>query len=105
MESILGYPVTVNDPELTRRMLPSLERAAGAGNVTEQPRTTTAEDFSRYANKVPGMIVSLGVTPAHKDPRLAAPNHSPLFEADEAALPVGIRLMSSLAIDFLAGAR
>lgn len=36
---------------------------------------------------------------------LAAMNHSPLFEADEAALPVGIRLMSSLALDFLAGTR
>ena len=105
VESILGYPVTVNDPELTRRMLPSLQRAAGAANVSEQPRTTTAEDFSRYASRVPGMIFSLGVTSANKDPKLAASNHSPLFEADEAALPVGIRLMSSLAIDFLAGAR
>ena len=105
VESILGYPVTVNDPELTLRMLPSLQRAAGAANVSEQARTTTAEDFSRYASRVPGMIFSLGVTSANKDPKLAASNHSPLFEADEAALPVGIRLMSSLAIDFLAGAR
>ena len=101
----IGYPVTVNDPELVRRMLPTLQRAAGAANVSVQPRTTTAEDFSRYAEKVPGMIFSLGVTPAAKDPRAAAPNHSPLFEADEAALPVGIRLMASLALDFLAGAR
>ena len=105
VESVLGYPVTVNDPDLTLRMLPTLQRAAGAANVTEQARTTTAEDFSRYASRVPGMIFSLGVTPANKDPKLAAANHSPLFEADEAALPVGIRLMSSLAIDFLAGAR
>ena len=105
VESVLGYPVTVNDPDLTRRMIPTLQRAAGADNVAEQPRTTTAEDFSRYAEKVPGMIFSLGVTPAARDPRTAASNHSPLFEADEAALPVGIRLMSSLAIDFLAGGR
>jgi amidohydrolase len=101
----IGYPVTVNDPDLVRRMLPTLQRAAGAANVSEQARTTTAEDFSRYAERVPGMIFSLGVTPANKDPRTAAANHSPLFEANEAALPVGIRLMSSLALDFLAGAR
>jgi len=101
----LGYPVTVNDPELVRRMVPTLQRAAGTANVSEQARTTTAEDFSRYAEKVPGMIFSLGVTPAHKDPRTAAANHSPLFEADEAALPVGIRLMTGLALDFLAGVR
>lgn len=36
---------------------------------------------------------------------LSASNHSPLFEAYEAALPVGVRLMSSLALDFLAGPR
>jgi amidohydrolase len=98
-----GYPVTVNDPALTSRMVPTLHRIAGAGNVSEQPRTTTAEDFSRYAMKVPGMIFSLGVTSPAKDPRTAAANHSPLFEADESALPVGVRLLAGLALDYLAG--
>jgi amidohydrolase len=97
----LGYPVTVNDPALTARMLPTIQRIAGATNVSESPRTTTAEDFSRYAQKVSGLILSLGVTPPSKDPRTAARNHSTLFEADEAALPVGVRLMSGLALDFL----
>ena len=101
VEIELGYPVTVNDPALTARMLPTLQRIAGAANVAEQPRTTTAEDFSRYAMKVPGLMISLGVTPPGKDPRTAAPNHSPLFEADEAALPVGVRLMTGLALDYL----
>lgn len=101
VETEFGYPVTVNDPALTARMLPTLRRVAGAERVAEQPRTTTAEDFSRYAAIVPGMIFSLGVTPTSRDPRTAASNHSPLFEADEGALPVGVRLMSSLAIDFL----
>jgi metal-dependent amidase/aminoacylase/carboxypeptidase family protein len=31
-------------------------------------------------------------------------NHSPLFEADEAALPVGVRVMAGLAVDYLTGA-
>ncbi|MEX2152050.1 MAG: amidohydrolase [Gemmatimonadaceae bacterium] len=101
VQTDLGYPVTVNDPTLTARMLPTLKRVAGAANVSEAPRTTTAEDFSRYAERVPGLMVSLGVTPATKDWRSAAANHSPLFEADEAALPVGVRLMSGLALDFL----
>ena len=96
-----GYPVTVNDPALVAAMLPALRRLAGDSNVFEQPRTTTAEDFSRYAQRVPGMFISLGVTPADKDPRAAAANHSPLFEADEAALPVGMRVMAGLALDFL----
>jgi amidohydrolase len=103
VQTEFGYPVTSNDPALVARMLPTLQRIAGAANVREQPRTTTAEDFSRYAQRAPGMIFSLGVTPPNKDPRTAASNHSPLFEADESALPVGVRLMSALALDFLTG--
>ena len=49
------------------------------------------------------MIFSLGVTSPGKDPRTVASNHSPLFEADESALPVGVRVMSALALEFLTG--
>ena len=99
----IGYPVMANDPALTARMVATLQRAAGAQNVFEAPRTTTSEDFSRFAQKVPGMFVGLGVTSPTKDLRTVATNHSPLFEADEAALPIGVRVMSNLAIDFLTG--
>ncbi len=101
VEIELGYPVTVNDAALTTRMIPTLERIAGPANVSEQARTNTSEDFSRYADKVPGMMFSLGVTAPSKDPRTAAANHSPLFEADESALPVGVRLLSGLALEYL----
>lgn len=103
-KSELGYPVTVNDPALTARMVPTLKRVAGADKVYEASRTTTSEDFSRYAQRVPGFFVWLGVTPPNKDWRTAPTNHSPLFEADEAALPIGVRIMSELAIDYLTGA-
>lgn len=99
----IGYPVTANDPALTSRMLPTLQRSAGTRNVYEAPRTTTSEDFSRFAQKVPGLFIGLGVTSPGKDWRTVAANHSPLFEADEAALPVGVRVMSNLAIDYLTG--
>jgi amidohydrolase len=101
VETEFGYPVTSNDPALVARMLPTLRRVAGAANVFEQPRTTTAEDFSRYAQIAPGMIFSLGVTSPSRDLRTVASNHSPLFEADESALPVGVRTMTALALDFL----
>ncbi len=44
-----GYPVTANDPALTDRMLPTLERIA-PGKVLELPKITGAEDFSFFAN-------------------------------------------------------
>ena len=99
----LGYPVTRNDPALTERMLPTLRRAAGAENVRLGPLTGTAEDFSFFQQKVPGLFVFLGVTPRDQDYTKVPQNHSPLFFADESALPVGVKVMSNLAIDYLTG--
>lgn len=96
-----GYPVTVNDPALTERMVPTLVRTAGADNVRVAPMTGTAEDFSYYQQQVPGMFAFLGVTPRGEDWTTAAQNHSPLFFADESALPVGVRILTHLAVDYL----
>lgn len=103
VEIIGGYPVTRNDPSLTERMLPTLKRVAGAENVVLAPLTGTAEDFSYFQQNAPGMFVFLGVTPRDQDYTKAAQNHSPLFFADEAALPVGVKVMTNLALDFLFG--
>ena len=98
-----GYPVNVSDAALTRRMLPALEWAAGAKSVHEMDANLASEDFSYFAQRAPGMFVTLGVVPAGQDPAKAASNHSPLFFADEHALPIGVRTMAALAVDYLAG--
>jgi amidohydrolase len=99
-----GYPVNVSNPTLTTRMIPTLQWAAGAGHVHEMKVNLASEDFSYFAQRAPGMFVNLGVTPAGQDPAKAPANHSPLFFADEHALPVGVRTMAGLAVDYLAGA-
>jgi amidohydrolase len=99
-----GYPVTVNDPQLTARMLPTLVRVAGRENVVEMPVWPVSEDFAYFAQRVPGFYVWLGVTPPDVDWRTAPVNHSPKFFADERALPVGVRTMAHLAVDYLTGA-
>ncbi len=96
-------PVTWNDRALTERMAPSLRRVAPVGFEDNTQVTTTAEDFSHYQKKVPGMFFFLGVTPEGTDPATAARNHSPRFFSDEGALVPGVRAMASLAVDFLAG--
>jgi amidohydrolase len=100
----IGYPVTINDPELTERMVPTLRRMAGDGNVRVAALTGTAEDFAFYQQRVPGMFFFLGVTPPGVDPKTAPQNHSPLFFADESALPLGVRAMAHLALDYMFGA-
>ena len=96
-----GYPVTRNDEALTAQMLPTLQRVAGRDQVTIGALVTGAEDFSFFQERVPGFFVFLGVTPRDRDWRTAPANHSPLFFADEAALPVGVRTMAALALDGL----
>jgi amidohydrolase len=98
----LGYPVTTNDPGLTERMVPTLQRVAGPGKAIVGPLTGTAEDFSYFQQQVPGLFFFLGVTPPGQEATAAA-NHSPLFFADEAALPVGVRALANLTVDYLSG--
>ncbi len=95
-----GTPVTFNDPELTNDMMSSLQRIVGH-NVLEAPRVTGAEDFAYFQERVPGMYFFLGVRPNDIPREEAVPNHSPLFFADESALVDGVRLMASVAIDYL----
>jgi amidohydrolase len=96
-----GYPVLVNDPALTQRMLPTLKAVAGNAHVVMLPLITASEDFAFFAQQVPGMYINIGITPLDKDPVTAPPNHSPLFYVDETGLPTGIRVMAQLAVDYL----
>ena len=105
VEIFEGYPVTVNNPKLTKQMLPSLHRAAGKKNVIEMPKITGAEDFSFYALEVPGLFVFLGGTPSDKDPKTAASNHSPYFFADESSFKVGTTTLTQLTLDYMAQAK
>ena len=96
-----NYPVTVNDPDLTAAMLPTLQRVAGEHAVELVPKVTGSEDFSFYQRLVPGLFYFVGVTPAGVDPAQAAPNHSPRFSVDEASLLLGLRSLTHLACDWL----
>lgn len=96
-------PVTRNDPALTKRLRPSLEKAVGKNNVVDVPPNMVAEDFSYFADAVPGMYFFVGVVPPGQDLATAAPNHSPKFFMDEKALDVGTRALLQTAVDFLHG--
>jgi len=93
-------PVTFNDVALTRRMLPTLQWAAGRELVFEARPITGAEDFAYFQEKIPGLYVGLGVNkqgvPAWESP----PNHSPLFFVNEDALLVGVRTMVGFALNY-----
>lgn len=96
-----AYPVTANDGELLARMLPSLEAAAGAGNVRTINPITGAEDFSFFAREVPGVFFFLGVKPPEVAAEEAAPHHTPDFFLDESGMALGMRALTRLTLDYL----
>src|SRR6185503_7305143 len=97
-----GPPVTANDPALTAKMLPTLERIA-PGKVKVSEFITGAEDFTFFQKQAPGLFFFLGITPPDQVGKAPA-NHSPLFIVDEKALPTGVRALANLAVDYLSGA-
>jgi len=94
-----AYPVTVNDVSLTERMVPTLQRVAGADKVFVGQKITGYEDFSYYQQKIPGFFYFLGITPRGTDRKQSAPNHSPRFFVDESALVLGVRSLAHLTLD------
>ncbi|REJ75618.1 MAG: amidohydrolase [Acidobacteria bacterium] len=94
--------VTYNTPELVKRMLPSLAKAAGKANVMEREWTTGAEDFSYFGTKAPSFYFFLGGMPAGKDPRTAAGHHTPDFYLDDSKLDVGVKAFCNIVFDYAA---
>jgi amidohydrolase len=94
-------PVVINNPDLTRQVLPSLQRAAGAARVLEIPFVTGSEDYALFAQQVPGVYFFVGSTPPGQDADQAPSNHSPLYFVDESALETGVRAMADVAVDYL----
>jgi amidohydrolase len=94
-----GYPITYNDPALTSQMLPSLQQAAGEDNVVQIKAVTGAEDFSFFAEEVPGLYFFLGgKTPGNEQP---VPHHTPDFFIDEDGLLLGVKTFVQLTYDYL----
>ena len=87
------YPVTIIDPELTARVLSSLQRVVGDENVTVGTLHAGAEDFSFYAQKVPGFFFRVGVMLSDQDPVAVSTNHSSWFYVDEEGFATGLRVM------------
>ncbi|MDZ4863310.1 MAG: amidohydrolase [Gemmatimonadota bacterium] len=93
-----SHPVTVNDTLLAARFDPVLRRVLGSEHVTVRPPITGSEDFSYFAQQVPGFYVFVGAVPPGK---VSGGHHTPTFYADDGTVPVAMRVMSALVISAL----
>jgi amidohydrolase len=93
--------VTYNTPELVKKMVPSLQSAAGINNVKEREWVTGAEDFSYYGTKAPSFFFYLGGMPKGNDPKKAPPHHTAEFFIDESGMKTGIKAFCDIVIDYM----
>jgi amidohydrolase len=100
LDIAIEYPSVYNEQSMV-----DLFRNAAAKIVGEQEVIHTmkpfmgGEDVSYFQEKVPGVFWFLGTN--NPDREFTHPLHSPLFDFDEAVLPVGSALHTQCAVDFL----
>ncbi|MGQ9471913.1 MAG: M20 metallopeptidase family protein [Candidatus Aminicenantales bacterium] len=98
LDYYFGTPSLRNDPALLRRILPTVERVLGSKDKLQlAPPRMGGEDFSYFAREIPAVMLWLGVVPEN----IAKTSvHSPTFLADENCLPLGVKVMSAILLDY-----
>jgi amidohydrolase len=99
VQVVRGYPPVVNDEPLAQRFA-AYVRAKGTPRVERPQPTMGGEDFAYFAQRVPGLLIRLGVR--SESSGAVHPAHSPLFRIDEDALPVGVATLVLFARSFVA---
>jgi amidohydrolase len=93
-------PATINDTALTARMVPTLQRIVGPANVLRAEPGMVSEDFAFFAREVPGFYFRLGQV---KPGTTSGDHHTPTYLADDSMIPIGMRAMAALVLDYLKG--
>ncbi len=96
LDYVRGVPPVINDPAVTDVVRSAARAELGHEAVVEAEQSWGGDDFAWYLREVPGTFVRLGVhDPARPGPVLDL--HSGAFDVDEAAIPLGIRLLVAAA--------
>ncbi len=96
-----AYPVTYNTPALVQQMLPTLHAQAGENNVVLIDAITGAEDFSFFAQEVPGFYFFIGGKAKGVKTKDAPAHHTPEFYIDESGMKLGVKSLANMALDYL----
>ncbi|TXK13736.1 amidohydrolase [Microbacterium hatanonis] len=97
-----GVPPVVNDAESVSIARHVADEVIGADSFVPLTQAGAGEDFAYYLDHAPGALVSLGVWDGEGEPTGV---HRGTFRADDAALPVGVRVYAGLALEALARLR
>ena len=82
-----GYPPTINAATPTTKLASAAEKIL-PGNVADPYLSMGGEDFSYFANEIPGCFFLVGSAPLGRE-ALSVPHHCSHIDIDERALLVG----------------
>ena len=94
-----GYPVLINDSEMSRLVGLACSKGIGEENVEVVKPSMGGEDFAYYLEKVPGSFFRLGCRNEEKG--LIHPYHSSRFDIDEEVLPFGVEMFIRIIDEYL----
>jgi amidohydrolase len=92
-----GSPPVVNDEAATTVMAAAGRAVLGDGAVLQIAQSLGGEDFSWYLEEVPGSMARIGV----RIPGTNLDLHASMFDVDERAIPLGVRVLAQTAVDAL----
>ncbi len=92
---VRGYPAVINDAALAQNFSRYVRERSALRVETPDP-TMGGEDFAYFAQRVPGLLIRLGVR--SESAGAVHPGHSALFRIDEAALPMGVETLVLFAL-------
>ncbi len=97
-----GYPTLINEPEMTDLVRAVAEEIVGPENVIEREPGMGGEDMAYFLQQVPGCFFRVGSR--NPDLGLIYGHHHPRFDIDdEQALPIGVAMLTTVALRFLNG--
>jgi amidohydrolase len=90
-----GNPPVINHPDIAEIARRAAARVVGEEKVVRPEPTMGGEDMAVYFEQVPGCFVFVGSSNAARG--LDQPHHSPRFDFDEDALPIGCEFLMAAA--------
>lgn len=94
-----GYPPVMNEAQMVALAEASTQKILGQGAYVPIERPAPGgEDFAFFSLEVPSVFMWLGYNNEARD---VAPPHSPYYDFDESILPIGVKTLCQLALDWL----
>lgn len=93
-----GYPPMINAPQVSDLVAATTRAMLGENALDPARLSMGAEDFSYMLERAPGAMFRLGVKRPDGPPRFL---HTPDFDLDENALPIGAAMLAETALQLL----